>query len=272
MAMVVPHTVNDRSCNPVFVNGLSAFMEPAYVDNLVTEGLCLRDNAHESNELGATLLTPLSEYCLNPPSDDLYDVGQTLKATASFCIPSFSLDHQPANAMYCNISKGNRKRRTKRRAVLLIATQLSELQSEDPDKLLIVKKINRLGFDSADILKEHFEQFGPVEKVRLSNAHTKEPGTSHQVRLRPSGIAFVLFKSSEAAAQVLAEGETQTVNGLDVFVRGFERRQADDKSSPMVDDVDETDSTGTPSTRASTRASSWNSCCFDDVEGEECKD
>jgi hypothetical protein len=239
-------------------------MEPAYVDNLVSTDLWLDDCRHEDNELGAKLFTPT--YCFNPPPG-LCEVGDTLKATASCQLPSPSPYDQPGNAAYGNPLKSNRKRRTKRRAVLLIATQLNELQSEDPDKLLIVKKINRLGFDSADILKAHFEQFGPVEKVRLSNAHTKDAGTSHHVRLRPSGIAFVLFKSSEAAAQVLAEGDTQSIHGLEVYVRGFERRQLDG-CSPTIDEVEETESTGTRSTRASTS----DSVDSGDVDGEECQE
>jgi hypothetical protein len=243
-------------------------MEPAYVDNLETKDVCQSGFKYKDNELGATLFTRSFSTCrLNPSSDNLDDVGETLKATASLYLPPCSLSDQPANAECYEISKANHNRRPKRRAALLIATQLNELQSDNPDKLLVVKKINRLGFGSAEILKTHFEKFGPVEKVRLSNAHTKEPGASQRVRLRPSGIAFVLFKSTEAAAQVLAEGDTQLIHGLKVYVRGFERRRMDD-GSPMMDEVAETDSTGTPSTRTC----SSNSFDQDDVEGEECQD
>jgi hypothetical protein len=163
---------------------------------------------------------------------------------------------QSANAVP-SPQKDCRKRRTKRRAVLLIATQLNELQSEDPDKILIVRKINRLGFDSADVLKEHFEEFGKVSKVRLSNAHQKEHSGHFHVRLRPSGIGFVVFESSGAAAKVLAEGETRVIQGVEVHLRAFERRRFDASSTVDFDeeifagDVDETCSLATESTRCS---------------------
>jgi hypothetical protein len=132
--------------------------------------------------------------------------------------------------------------------VLLIATALNDLQSEEPEKIIIVRKINRLGFDSAEILKKHFQQYGAVDMVRLSNAHhkdRKERGRySSEVRLRPSGIGFVVFQDSKVAAQVLAEGETRMINGVEVRMRAFERRRFDSSSSvsnEIKEDVEETD-------------------------------
>merc|ERR1719191_417058 len=107
--------------------------------------------------------------------------------------------------------------RIKRHNVLLIATHLNELQQEDPGKILIVRKINRLGFDSAEKLKAHFEQYGHVDKVRLSNAHAKQPG-NFRSRVRPSGIAFLLFEDSQDATRALDAGESQLVAGMEVFV------------------------------------------------------
>mmetsp|Transcript_121955 Transcript_121955/g.210851 ORF Transcript_121955/g.210851 Transcript_121955/m.210851 type:complete len:269 (+) Transcript_121955:40-846(+) len=117
------------------------------------------------------------------------------------------------------------RRHQKRRCFLLIATQLRQLEEEDPRKLLVVRKINRLGFDSADILQEYFGQFGTVSKVLLSNKHEKQPGSPFPVRLRPSGIGYVLFDTVEGAAQALAKGAVQVVNGVEIAIRAFEKRQ-----------------------------------------------
>jgi len=131
--------------------------------------------------------------------------------------------------------KHKKDSRNKRHNVLLIATHLNELQQEDPAKILIVRKINRLGFDSAEKLKEHFERFGPVEKVRLSNAHAKQPG-NFRSRVRPSGIAFLLFQDAQDATRALAAGASQVIANAEVFVRGFERRQDGDETPPGIND------------------------------------
>jgi len=239
------------------VSGWSVFLEPAYV--------CLSKEFGSTDQLGESHLVPdePGKILFDPmhsisraeqPSDDFCNSGKLLKASAALHFRQFLSAHpyggciQPAQAVQSQ-TKECRKRHTKRRSVLLIASQLNELQSENPDKIVIVRKINRLGFDSADILKKHFGQFGDVDQVRLSNAHNKEPGNSYQVRLRPSGIAFVVFANSESAAQVLAEGETRMINGVEVWVRGFERRRFDGEM--FAKDVEETSSIATASTRCS---------------------
>jgi hypothetical protein len=210
-------------------------------------------------EPGKVLLDPMhSAGWAKRSSTDFCDSGTILKASAAALNPNHfqrtPLGPPPGLAVQSQ-QKDGRKRRTKRRSVLLIATQLNELQTENPDKIVIVRKINRLGFASADILKEHFGKFGTVNEVRLSNAHNKEAGTPYQVRLRPSGIAFVVFDEASAAAQVLAEGETRMINGVEVWVRGFERRRFDDEiceQDEIVEkDIEETSSIATASTRCS---------------------
>lgn len=266
--MVVQFTspyFNESSRHLKHVNGMSVLLEPAYVDSCLSEEFGLSKELYEchmvSNEPEKISVDQVhSTNQSGPPCDDLRDSGEILKASAALHFSHFSpaplhtrQNYQQPNAVQLQ-QKDCRKRRTKRHAVLLIATQLSELQSEDPEKIVIVRKINRLGFDSADILKEHFEHFGVVDKVRLSNAHNKEPGTSFQVRLRPSGIGFVVFENSESAAQVLAEGETRLINGVEVYVRGFERRRFDSSSTiseEAAQDVEETSSVTTISTRCS---------------------
>jgi len=117
-------------------------------------------------------------------------------------------------------------RRKKRHSPLLLGTHLKELDKEDPQQILIVRKISRLGFQSAERLKKYFERFGPISKVLLSNSHAKESGSSG-IRLRPSGIGFVVFEDSADAEKALAEGEDHTVNDVEICLRAFERRRGD---------------------------------------------
>jgi hypothetical protein len=268
MVMSSPY-LNEHSYNPAFVCGLSALAEPAYVDCCFNKEFDMIERFCENRlspcEPEKIVFDPMhSVSAVDHQSSDFCDSGKILKEVAaaatmhlSNLASTYACDGytQSAGAEQSQ-QKECRKRRTKRRALILIATRLNELQVEDPDKIVVVRKINRLGFDSADILREHFEQFGSVDKVRLSNAHDKERGSyPFHVRLRPSGFGFVVFENSEAAAQVLAEGESRVINGVEVHVRAFERRRFDSAScvsEEMVEEcVEETSSIATASTRCS---------------------
>jgi hypothetical protein len=255
--MVVHYPPHKESAYNLKLDGLSVLLNPAYVDSCLSIEFGPTDPIRESHTTPykkiqldqAQSVTPADE-----PSDDFCNSGKILKASAvphSLPFPAAHPRSECAHSAPAQSKEKNcRKRRTKRHATLLIATQLSELQSEDPDKIVIVRKINRLGFDSAEILKKHFTQFGLVDKVRLSNSHTKEPGKSFQIRLRPSGIGFVVFADAEAAAKVLMQGETHIINGAEVRVRGFERRRCDSSSSvcgdeAKLDEAEETSSIAT---------------------------
>jgi hypothetical protein len=243
--------LNENRYGPAFVCGSSAFSEPAYVYASSFKDIDstkqIWENSMVPDEPGKILFDTKDSLGQDlQPSEIFCNYGTILKALAAIDPPHLyqnNPDNQFAEAE--EPQQRDRKRRRQRRAVLLIATTLNDLQSEDPEKIVIVRKINRLGFDSADILKKHFEQYGAVDKVRLSNAHRKEKGRySFQVRLRPSGIGFVVFQDAKVAAQVLAEGETRMIHGVEVRMRPFERRRFDSSSSvsnEMKDDAEETD-------------------------------
>lgn len=130
----------------------------------------------------------------------------------------------------------NKERPKRSTSGLLIATHLNELNDEDPRKMLIVRKINRLGFASEGILKEYFGQFGTVEKVRLSNTHAKPASSSGRFRVRPSGIAYLVFEDAQAASNALAAGTSQVVAGVEIFVSFFVSRSEFSKS-PSDEDM-----------------------------------
>jgi hypothetical protein len=122
---------------------------------------------------------------------------------------------------------------------------LNELQEEDADCIVFARRIQRLGFDSQRILRNHFKQYGKVEKVLLSNAHQHSEHTDSSLRLRPSGLALILMANRDSAAAILAEGDVQRVQGVDVQIRRFERR-SETKDDGISDD-DGTHDERTPS-------------------------
>merc|ERR1740138_176310 len=126
---------------------------------------------------------------------------------------------------YSSYGESKHKEKPKRgTGGLLIGTVLNELNNEDPCKMIIVRKINRLGFGSASILKQYFGQFGIVEQVRLSNSHKKPEWSSGSFRLRPSGIAFLVFADAQSASNAVAAGKSQVVAGAEIFVTEFVSR------------------------------------------------
>ena len=161
-----------------------------------------------------------------PMTQQLKDFGQEYPACTHH-VRKFS--HQGVEAPS---DRGAHKRRN---CKLLIAQHLKQLDQEDAACILYAKKINRLGFDSARILCKHFEQYGGVAKIYLSNA-TWQPQKdfSSQVRIRPSGMGFIVMKSAEAAQKILAKGGVQFVNGVEISIRSFERRE---QGSLDVDEV-----------------------------------
>jgi len=112
----------------------------------------------------------------------------------------------------------------RRKCRVLMAERLSELQSEDTACVIYVGYINRLGFESAELLREHYERYGQVVKVLLPNAHERSEDGPFPQRVRPSHVGFVLMEKPEDAARAIAAGATQIVSGVPVLVRKFEPR------------------------------------------------
>lgn len=240
---------------PARVCGLAVGSEPAYITSWASAEFCAPPGL-EPNELTrryedegskelddfSTLTLPCKVTCGSRKSSiDVNDIGHVLKEVANY---DHKLDMPCSHKRFKkipraigrgaqdddqdNFSNANRrqKRHQKRRCLLLIATQLHQLEGEDPSKLLVVRKINRLGFNSANLLTEHYGRYGTVSNVLLSNNHEKQASAPFPVRLRPSGIGYVLFESADAAARALEEGATQVVAGVEIAVRAIEKRQA----------------------------------------------
>merc|ERR1719386_131964 len=89
--------------------------------------------------------------------------------------------------------------------------QLEKLKEYPHGQSLIVRKIKQLGFDSGDVLKEHFEQYGPVAEVLVAHSITKPSSKRTKGRVRPATIGFVVMGSLEGADAAIAAGEQQMI-------------------------------------------------------------
>lgn len=98
------------------------------------------------------------------------------------------------------------------------------LQKLDPERLLVVRDIEKLGFKAAYALKQHFATQGQVVKVFLQHASEHKRGAPHyHARKHASNLGFVHMATAEQAQKVLALGAQQTVNGITIDVQRFQK-------------------------------------------------
>jgi len=115
--------------------------------------------------------------------------------------------------------------------------QLQALSQENTSAIIIVRRIQKLGFKSPEILRRHFEDVGEVKGVHVAHSTVKtmprplDGGVREpSYRQRPAALGFVVMSAAEAVEKILAEGSERTINDVKVLVQAFERHdEADSK-------------------------------------------
>lgn len=129
--------------------------------------------------------------------------------------------------------------RGRRSGTSFVATNLSYLESKDSACVIAVKKITKLGFDAAKSLRAHFEQWGPVEEVLLSNVPVSGEPLTHAsgMRRRPPGMGWVVMKNANDAQRALSHGESQTVQAAQIKAAPFIKKlQCVDEQEMIAED------------------------------------
>lgn len=105
-----------------------------------------------------------------------------------------------------------------------LRSYLNHLKHLDSGCILLARKINRLGFESAEILKAHYSSYGQVAQVFVPHSRSVAKSQSHRpfVRRRPSGIGFIVMNSSVAVDSILLDGDEQAVAGVVVQLQRFQ--------------------------------------------------
>lgn len=105
---------------------------------------------------------------------------------------------------------------------------LAELQSQDPGRILIVRRTQSLGHNVGQKLQAYFDEwYGPVERVVVPPAPLRErrcdgrSSDDRRVRLRPANRAFVIMEKPQDVQAALADGVEHSVVGRRVEVRQF---------------------------------------------------
>merc|ERR1719201_2372636 len=110
--------------------------------------------------------------------------------------------------------------------------QLQALQREDERTVFIARRINKLGFSSAEGLRAYFSRYGPVKNVYVSHSRVKSlkrlggerRSPDAHWRLRAAALGFVVMTSADATARILADGPEHLINNVTVRLQAFHRR------------------------------------------------
>jgi hypothetical protein len=107
---------------------------------------------------------------------------------------------------------------------------LQGLKNFGSNRIVLVRRIHQLSFDSAEILREHYSWYGKVEHVFVS--HTRSMLHSGTQKFRPSKVGFVVMSTASEVEAILADGQEQLIlrRGVAVKINAskFERHSCDE--------------------------------------------
>jgi len=102
-------------------------------------------------------------------------------------------------------------------------SQLQALQNEDPGTVFITRRINKLGFSSAEQLRCHFSRYGEVKCVYVSHSRVKSMRPDAYWRMRAASLGFVVMCDVEATSRILADGPNHLIGDVHIRVHTFHR-------------------------------------------------
>jgi len=98
---------------------------------------------------------------------------------------------------------------------------LELLRQRQADCVIIARKIKKLGFESPQILDEHFSQYGEVKELLVAHSHVKPTPKRPNGRVRPAALGFVVMATPDAAANVFQAGTEQMIGGFSIELAPF---------------------------------------------------
>ena len=96
---------------------------------------------------------------------------------------------------------------------------LSLLKHVDPATVVMVRRVNRLGFNGSGLVKKYFERFGKVLRVFMLPLRSRKKNLT-----LPSKTGFILMESSSACVKILGQTEHIVAPGMSVSVGTFTHR------------------------------------------------
>jgi len=99
---------------------------------------------------------------------------------------------------------------------------LELLRQRQPENIIIVRKIKKLGFESPQMLDDHFCQYGEVKELLVAHSHVKATPKRPNGRVRPAALGFVVMANEEAAQKAFKAGTDQMICGVSIELGSFE--------------------------------------------------
>merc|ERR1719235_2552044 len=99
---------------------------------------------------------------------------------------------------------------------------LELLRERPPECVIIVRKIKKLGFESPQILNDHFSKYGEVKELLVAHSHVKPTSKRPNGRVRPAALGFVVMATEEDAQNAFKAGSEQTLCGVGIELGTFE--------------------------------------------------
>jgi hypothetical protein len=115
-----------------------------------------------------------------------------------------------------------------------LRTNLKKLAAIDTGRIMMVKKISKLGLNSPQILTDYFSKFGAVTEVYVTHAIDKRADRL-KPRVRPASIGFIVMDTAEATSAALSLGTGQDINGVMIFVGTYENVSPKDAQQAQDD-------------------------------------
>lgn len=112
-----------------------------------------------------------------------------------------------------------------------LRNDLERLREYDIGRCLLVRKIKRLGLESAQKLQGYFQRYGAVTEVLVAHSFEKPSAKRRSGRFRPAAIGFVVMDAEGAAGAILSAGESHVVEdgaeACEVLVQAYNPQVAD---------------------------------------------
>mmetsp|Transcript_82522 Transcript_82522/g.129748 ORF Transcript_82522/g.129748 Transcript_82522/m.129748 type:complete len:315 (-) Transcript_82522:176-1120(-) len=133
----------------------------------------------------------------------------------------------------CSPSSPIPEKRSFQIQVSSLRDNLQRLATFESSRVIMVKKINKLGFNSNRVLQHFFSKFGKVEEVLMTHGIDKRTNPDRP-KYRPAAVGFMVVESSEVAAAILQSPE-YNILGIDVTVGRFENMSPKDTTTEHSD-------------------------------------
>jgi hypothetical protein len=101
--------------------------------------------------------------------------------------------------------------------------QLRLLKDRDHRCVIMVRKIQYLGFSASELLADYFGTFGSVQDVLVPQSQARSAKAPQEtVRQRPAHLGFVIMESAAGVEAAFAAGAEHIVGGAAIILEPFD--------------------------------------------------